>query len=1065
MAQVKDYLSKEKYDQFRLEEEVKEFWARNNVYKLVKEKSSQNQKKFYFLDGPPYASAKSIHVGTAWNKIIKDVVLRYYRMRGYNVWDKPGFDTHGLPIEVMIEKRLGVKSKKEIEEKIGVDNFVNACREFAQENAAAMTEQFKEIGVFMDWDNPYLTFHNEYIESGWWLIKRAWEEGLLYEGKRVVHWCPRCETTLADYEVSEYRVLEDPSIYVKFPVKSRENEYLLIWTTTPWTLPANAFVMANPDLMYVRVKVGSDVLIMAEARVPSVMSEAGIDEYEILEEIPGEKLEGLEYSHPLEDLVPAQKILAPYHKVVLAPEAVTATEGTGLVHSAPGHGEIDYEVNEKKVGAPLVSLVGNDGRMTEMAGKYSGLYFRLDANKAVIEDLKARGALFHEGRIKHRYPVCWRCKTPLVLRATNQWFINVRRLKDKLIEEAEKVEWQPRWAKTRFVNLLREVRDWVISRQRYWGIPLPIWRCEKCGYTRVIGSVGELKELGGSEPEDLHRPWVDKVTLKCPKCGGTMRRVPDVLDVWFDSGIAFYASLGYPRIRDLYERLKPVDFIVEGHDQIRGWFFSLLRSGVIGFKRRPYERVLVHGFALDEKGREMHKSLGNYIEFSDLIAKIPRDVVRLWAMSNTVWEDLRFSWKAMSLTGRAFNIIWNVFSFASTYMSIDKFDPEKNSIENLEIGELPIEDRWVLSRLNRLLAKYHEAMASLKPHEAAKIVKDFPVDDLSRWYLRLIRRRVWQEEESPEKLAAYTILYHALKTWLAMAAPFIPYTAEYLYQKFVRPAEPGSPISVHLLDLPDADNKLIDDAIEHDMNIAKNIIEAASAARMKAGLKLRKPVRSLIIALRDPSLADAIQRVEHIIRELANAKNIEIRGADFFDQFKVYSVEPVYKTIGPEFKRLSRKIIDYIRRNSRVVAEDIVKKGYHEAPIDGTTVKLEPRHVMIKAEMPEWLSIVETEHGFIGVDSRLTREEIEEGHARDIVRRIQAMRKEANMPVDAFIEVWIDGDKEILESILKHEDYVASETRADKIRVGEEPPRGEEVLVKEWEVDGKRVTIAIRRIK
>ncbi|MCE4619450.1 MAG: isoleucine--tRNA ligase, partial [Desulfurococcales archaeon] len=766
MPPISDRLSRVRYDQFALEEWVKRFWAENRIYRLVKEKSRRSQRKFFFLDGPPYASAKSIHVGTAWNKVIKDVVLRYRRMKGYNVWDQPGFDTHGLPIEVKVEKMLGVRNKKEIVEKIGVDRFVEECKKFAQENIEGMTENFKEIGVFMDWDNPYVTYKNEYIESGWWLIKRAWEQGLLYQGRRVVHWCPRCETTLADYEVSEYRDLEDPSIYVKFPVKDRPGESLLIWTTTPWTLPANAFVMAHPDLEYVKVRVNGEVLILAKARLEHVMKEAGVTDYEVIEEFPGRELEGLEYEHPLEDLVPAQKILSKYHRVVLAPEAVTATEGTGLVHSAPGHGEIDFDINAERVGAPVVSLVDNQGRMTEEAGKYKGLYFRTEANQAIMKDLEEKGALFHKTTIVHRYPVCWRCKTPLVLRATDQWFINVSKLKDKLIEEADKVEWVPGWAKSRFMNLLENVRDWVISRQRFWGIPLPVWRCEKCGYTHVVGSVRELVEMGGEEPRDLHRPWVDKVTLRCPKCGGEMKRVPDVLDVWFDSGIAFYASLGYPRNKEPYESMKPVDFIVEGHDQIRGWFFSLLRSGVIGFGEKPYERVLVHGFALDEHGREMHKSLGNYIEFRELIKKIPRDAVRLWSMQNTIWEDLRFQWKAMEQAWRALNIAWNVYAFASTYMSLDKYDPTKETVEDIPGEWLRLEDKWILSRLEALKQEYYQAMETYKLQEAARRLREFIVEDVSHWYIRLIRRRVWEEADTPDKRAAYATLHRILWEWL-----------------------------------------------------------------------------------------------------------------------------------------------------------------------------------------------------------------------------------------------------------------------------------------------------------
>ncbi len=1059
MARVPGTIGSEKYNQFSLEEWVKRFWEENNVYLKVKEKSRRQPRKFYFLDGPPYASAKSIHVGTAWNKVIKDIVLRYHRMKGFNVWDKPGYDTHGLPIEVKIEQKLGIKVKKEIVEKVGVDKFIMECKRFVDENMEAMTSQFKEIGVFMDWDNPYVTYKDEYIESGWWLIKRAHEQGLLYQGLRVLHWCPRCETTLADYEVSEYRELEDPSIYVKLPVRGRSSEYLLIWTTTPWTLPANTFVMAHPNLDYVKVRIDGETYILAKARLEAVMKEAGVKDYEVVEELKGSDLEGLEYDHPLEDLVDAQKELKQYHKVVMAPEAVTPYEGTGLVHAAPGHGAVDYEVAQK-IGAPVVSLVDDTGRMTEGAGKYKGLYFRTDANKAIIEDLRARGALFHKTKIIHRYPVCWRCKTPLLLRATRQWFIGVTKLKDELIREAKKIEWRPAWAKIRFLNMLKELRDWVISRQRFWGIPLPVWVCSECGYMHVVGSVEELEEMGGERPENLHRPWIDEVKLKCPKCGGEMRRVPDVLDVWFDSGIAFYASVGYPRERETYERLKPVDFIVEGHDQIRGWFFSLLRSGVIGFGEKPYNRVLVHGFALDEHGREMHKSLGNYVDFNELISKVPRDVVRFWLLQTTVWEDLRFSWKGLEHMGRDFNVIWNVYSFASTYMSLDSYDPVKVTVESVKESLQP-EDKWLLSRLNRLIKEYHEAMQDLRPHDAARLLRNFIIEDVSHWYIRLVRRRVWEESDTLEKRAAYATLYEALWKWLLLAAPFIPNTAEYLYQKMFREAGEHGEESIHLHELPEAREEWIDDELEEDMEVVRRLAEAVAAARMEAGIKLRRPVRKVIVAPKTGEVERAVKRLSGLLAQVANARSVEIAGSDFFEQVKVYTVEPDYGAIGPVFKRLTPKIVELIREKSREVGAAIAEKGYYEAEVEGERVRITREMVKLKAEYPEWLRVKETKHGLVAIDTSLTWDEVAEGIARDVVRRIQVMRKEAGYSIEDYVDVWIKASGEVEKALHDKREYVAREVRARKLEIAEPPSETE--VVREWEIDGEKVVIAVRK--
>ncbi len=1060
MARVPGDLSTERYDQFALEEWVKRFWEDNDVYRKVKEKSSRSQRKMYFLDGPPYASAKSIHPGTAWNKVVKDVLLRYYRMSGFNVWDRPGYDTHGLPIEVKIEQKLGVKVKKEIQERIGIDRFIMECKRFVDENMEAMTRQFREIGVFMDWDNPYITYTDEYIESGWWLVKRAWERGLLYEGLRVLHWCPRCETTLADYEVSEYRELSDPSIYVKFPVKGREREYLLVWTTTPWTLPANAFVMAHPEMKYVRVRVGGDVLILAKARLEHVMREAGVTDYEVLEELEGRELEGLEYTHPLEDLVPAQRELSRFHRVVMAPEAVTPYEGTGLVHAAPGHGTVDAEVAEK-LGAPLVSLVDDRGFMTEGAGKYRGMYFRREANEAIVRDLEERGAVFHKGVIVHRYPVCWRCKTPLLLRATRQWFIAVTKLKDELVREADKIEWRPGWAKERFMNMLRELRDWVISRQRFWGIPLPVWVCRSCGYKHVVGSVKELEEMGGRRPENLHRPWIDEVRLRCPKCGGVMERVPDVLDVWFDSGVAFYASLGYPMNRELWERLKPVDFIVEGHDQIRGWFFSLLRSGVIGFGEAPYRRVLVHGFMLDEQGREMHKSLGNYVEFEELISKVPRDVVRLWLLQNTVWEDLRFSWKGLDLMKRDFTVMWNVFAFASLYMSLDRFDPEETRLEDVR-EHMEVEDRWLLSRLQALVEGYRRAMEDLRPHEAARALRDFIVEDVSRWYVRLVRRRVWVEEDTPSKRAVYATLYTALKTWTLLAAPFIPFTAEYFWQKLFRKAEKEAPESVHLAEMPEPDEKWRDERLERDMEAVRSIVEAALAARQKAGLKLRRPVRKVILALRRSDYVEAAERLKDLIARAVNAKEVEVGGPELLGGALEYRVEPDYSALGPRYKRDLPVVLELLKERPGEIARAIVERGVYKTVYKGVEVELTRDDVRISMEPPEWLSVEEFEGGLVAVDKRIGREELLEGIAREVVRRVQAMRKEAGYHVEDYVVVWLRGDPEVEESVKAMIDYVAREVRAVEVRVGEEPPSDADVA-REWEVDGEKLVIGLKR--
>ncbi len=1043
-----------------VEEWVKEFWDKERVYELVKKASLESSKKFLFIDGPPYPSGDVPHIGTAWNKALKDTILRYYRMKGYNVYDKPGYDCHGLPIEVKVEQKLGVRVKKEIEERIGVENFINECKRFALNNISSMTKWFKDLGVFMDWDNPYLTLRDEYIEAGWWLIKKADEKGLLDNEYRVVYWCPRCSTTLAEYEI-EYKELEDPSIYVKFPVKGRDREYLLIWTTTPWTLPSNMFVMAHPDAVYVRVKVGDEVYILAKARLREVMKEAGIKDYEVIEEFKGSRLEGLEYVNPLEKILELQRKVAKYHRVVMAPEFVTLYEGTGFVHSAPGHGFEDFSV-AKKIGIEeIVSPVDDEGRFTSEAGKYAGKHVR-EANNEIIEDLRRLGALVYAGTIVHRYPICWRCKTPVILRATKQWILRVTKLKKQLIEEAEKVNWIPEWALERLHHILDNLQDWVLSRQRYWGTPLPIWVCPN-GHKVVVGSREELKKLSGIEPKELHKPWVDKIVFKCPVCGREMKRVPDVIDVWFDSGIAFYAARGHPEKLGRDEIV--IDFITEGHDQIRGWFFSLLRSGVIGFNKAPYRTVLVHGFALDEHGREMHKSLGNYVGTDEAIARAGRDPLRLWVLQNTIWEDLRFSWKFIEEVKRDLAIAWNVYVFASSYMNLDSFDPNKYRLEDYR-DYLRFEDKWILSRVNTLVKKVTEALDKYLVHEAARELRKFIVEDVSRWYIRLIRPRVWIEENTPDKLAAYTTLYYVLKTWLVLAAPFIPFFTEKIYQEFIRSAEPDLPISIHLMKWPKPIEEYIDRDIEEAMNIIKEIYEASAAARMKAGIKLRQPIREVIVYTSDPRVRTIVNNYSETIALIANSKKVSVKTVEEISELIKYKVEPVYSKLGPVYKKFTKTVIEYIKSNEDRVAKDIIEKGEHTAVVSGEKIVITKDQVKILPVYITGYIASETKWGSVVIDTRLSREEIADGLARDIIRRIQVMRKELDLPLDAKIKAYIASPPEYRELIESRKEYIAGETRAEELVITDDPSSLEKVkgYRREWDINGETYVIVVEKI-
>lgn len=1052
------------YDPHKIEDEISKFWRENRVYEKIRE-SLRGKPKFYFLDGPPYPSSGVPHIGTVWNKVMKDLIVRILRMKRFNVRDQPGYDTHGLPIEVAVEKTLGLQSKKEIVEKIGIREFVTKCKSLARTNAGEMSRQFEKVGVSLDWENPYYTFNTRYIELGWWLIKRAYERGLLSKGLRVVHWCPRCETVLADYEVTEYRDLEDPSIYVKLPVKGREKEYILIWTTTPWTLPANTGVMVHPEMVYVKVYYKGETYILARERVRHVFEELlKTSDYKVLEEFAGSKLEGLKYEPPLKEEVKVQRELLQNpnsFKVVLSEEYVTAREGTGCVHTAPGHGQEDFEVG-MKYGLPVVSPVDNSGVFTSETGKYSGFTVR-DANEVIIRDLKGKGLLLHATTVVHKYPVCWRCKTPLILRATEQWYIRVSQLKDKMLEEAERVDWVPKWALDRFKNWLRNVRDWVISRQRYWGTPIPIWECKNCGERVVIGSLKELEEKCEEfkSVEDLHKPWIDELTFKCENCGGVMERVPDVLDVWFDSGIAFYASLGS---LEEWEKLKPVDLILEGHDQIAGWFFSLLRAGVLGFNVAPYKRVLVHGFMLDEKGREMHKSLGNYVEPDEVIERFGRDTLRLWLLQNTVWEDARFNWRAIDQAFRDLTVLWNVYVFASTYMSIDNFNPEKARLEDL-VEHLSLEDKWILSKINRLILEVDNAFENLRIHDAVRLLRNFIVEDVSHWYVRLIRRIVWIEEEDPKKLAVYSALYYVLKNFLKLIAPFTPFVAEEIYSKVFKPAEAKLPESVHMLEWPKPELKWLSDSLEEDMEVVKKIVEAGLSARNKAGIKVRQPLPALYVISGEREVSRIVREYSETISSQVNVKKVEYKSLGEVGGFKRYKLQPIYKVLGPKFRGKTGKVLEALEEDADRIAREILEEGEARVKVDGEEHVVTREMVEVVEEPVAGFVVEEFEMGTVALDVKVDEEELAEGLARDLVRRVQFMRKELKLPVTANVEVYVYTlDVKGLEYLEKYRDYISVETRASKFTVSSEAPEGDYDLYREWDISGEKYVVYVKKV-
>ncbi len=894
------------YSRKSAEQEVFDFWEASKIYEKMTA-LVENRPEFLFIDGPPYTTGV-IHLGTAWNKILKDVILRYKRMTGHRVIDTPGFDMHGLPIEVKVERELKIKDKKSIETG-GIAEFTLKCREFALKNLSKMTEQFKKLGVAMNWSKPYMTLTNDYIEGVWFGLKKIYENKLLYKGLRPLAFCPRCETALAKHEY-EYKNVSDKSIFVKFKLTGGGNEYILIWTTTPWTLPANLAVMVNPFYTYVRAKVEDEIWILAKGMAVSIIQGLLGKSFEIIEEIPGEKLEGLSYIHCLLEEVPFQKELGEKysnaHKVILSDEYVTLEQGTGCVHTAPGHGPEDFIVG-LKYGLPAFSPVDESGRMTAEAGKYAGMHVK-DASLEVLKDLKRKNLLLYEGEVEHEYPHCWRCKTPLIYRAVEQWFINVSKLSDEMRLLNSKVNWTPKWAGNPwFDKWLESVQDWCISRQRFWGTPLPIWVCDKCGAIEVIGSIKELENKTNRKVDDLHRPWVDEFKWVC-KCGGWFKRVQDVLDVWVDSGSVVWASTPVMLGKPVFEDWSSADLVLEGKDQIRGWFNTMMCLGAAAFHKCPYKAVYMHGFVNDPEGRPMSKSLGNIILPEVVTEKYGVDTFRFYSVGcSEPGLDMKFGWKEIEDTEKVLNIFYNIYVYASTFMKIEGFKPS----DKLDLSDLRLEDKWIISKLNSLIKKLNDLFKDYNIPQAPRLLEQFITEDLSRLYIKIIRDRITSQDNLEDKHAALSTLYYVLERLLRIMAPITPFITDYIYKYFVKSVNAEAPESVHLTSWPNVDEKMVDRNLEAEMENAREIIEATLALRQENNVKLRWPCKKLIIVSSNIKLSEEITS---IIESMANVKQVEVSTETPVDQ-------------GLKFKELKEyKIFLDLSEDEQLVEERILRE-------------------------------------------------------------------------------------------------------------------------------------------
>ena len=979
------------------EEKILDFWKKNDTFKKALAKR-RNGKKFYFCDGPPFATG-GIHLGTAWNKALKDAVIRFRLLQGYRVYARAGYDAHGLPIETQVEKELGVKDKKEIEKEVGLDKFITKCRQWVDRYIKLMNEQFLRLGVWMDFDDPYITYSNDYIEKSWATFKKAHERGFLVNGIGVNPHCPRCQTTMANYEL-EYHEMTDPSIYVKFKIDGKENEYLIVWTTTPWTLIGNVAVMANPLIKYVKVKADEEVWIFAKD-LTDRLQKISDKNFIVAEEFAGKELAKLKYAHPF-----AKEIgKTDPQPVVMSDEFVTTEEGSGLVHCAPGHGPEDYIIG-KRYELPIFSPVGPDGKYTEEAGEFAGKRV-LEINDEIIKELKKKGTLVKSEKITHRYPQCWRCKTKLIHISSNQWFITVTKVKEKMTDEIRRVMWVPPFAGVWFNDFVSSARDWCISRQRYWGIPLPIWKCDKCEEIIVIGSV---KELGKDAKDiELHRPYVDKITLKCQKCEGTMHRIPDVLDVWFDSGNAVWAGL-----RKGDEEFYPADLIVEGKDQIRGWFYSLLGEGVILNDEVPYRSLIMHGYVVDEKGAAMHKSLGNFVSWEEVIGKYPADVVRLWTLSNTVWDDLRFSWKELDEAKRELAILWNIGTYVERF-----YKPA----EKKKMG-ISIEDAWLLSKMNTLTKEVTESMEKGETHAALKRIRRFVVNDLSRFYLKLIKKK--EDIET---------LYNSYLNLLILIAPFIPFTAESLYRKLYEKDHKEE--SLFLLSWPTAEKDKINELLEKRMENVRDIVELSNAIRADEEIKLRWPVEEIVVVTRSTDITESVKHLENIILAHANIKKIVVD-----DQTRIELDE---KGIVKEF--------------GQKIADEVIKLKENENALFRGVTNVDGRDI----DFGKYLSLKRKGYGSkiaawgaILLKTEISEELKAEGLLSEVRRRIQIMRKEIGLVEKDKINVHISGSKLIKEIIEAHGEMIKGEINAKELTVGTGGKHK-----KTWDVEEENVTIGI----
>ena len=1036
------------------EKETAQFWKDHDIFKKSIE-TREGDPVYTFYDGPPTANGKP-HIGHVLTRVIKDMIPRYRTMKGYMVPRKAGWDTHGLPVELEVEKKLGLDGKEQIEE-YGLDPFITQCKESVWKYKGMWEDFSKTVGFWADMDNPYVTYNDNFIESEWWALKTIWDKGLLYKGFKIVPYCPRCGTPLSSHEVAQgYKAVKERSAVVRFKVAG-EDAYFLAWTTTPWTLPSNVALCVNPEETYCKVKAADGyVYYMAKALLDKVLGKLGTEEtpaYEILETYKGTDLEYKEYVPLYEG---AAKSAEKQHKkahFVTCADYVTMSDGTGIVHIAPAFGEDDAQVG-RKYDLPFVQFVDGKGNMTEDT-PYAGLFVK-DADPKVLVDLDKEGLLFDAPKFEHDYPFCWRCDTPLIYYARESWFIKMTAVKDDLIRNNNTINWIPKSiGKGRFGDWLNNIQDWGISRNRYWGTPLNVWQCEGCGKMECIGSRQELEEKSGN-PEaqtvELHRPYIDAITLTCPDCGKTMKRVPEVIDCWFDSGAMPFAQHHYPFAnKELFEQQFPAQFISEAVDQTRGWFYSLLAESTLLFNKAPYKNVIVLGHVQDENGQKMSKSKGNAVDPFDALEQHGADAIRWYFYSNSApWLPNRFHADAVTEGQRKFmGTLWNTYAFYVLYANIDEFDPTKYS---LEYDKLSVMDKWLLSRLNSCVKTVDDCLANYKIPETTKALQAF-VDDMSNWYVRRSRQRFWAKGMEQDKINAYMTLYTALVTFIKASAPMIPFMTEDIYQNLVKSVNPDAPESIHLCDFPAVDEAMIDEKLEQDMGEVLDIVVLGRAARNASGIKNRQPIGQMFVN-GEAALTDYYKQ---IIEGELNVKDVIFK--DDVSDLTDYTFKPQMRILGPKYGKDLGKIRNILANlNGSAAKKELDANGFLTIELNDGKINLLPEELLIDMSQKEGY-VSQADHGVtVVLDTNLTPALLEEGFVREIISKVQTMRKEAGFEVTDHITVYEEGNDKIKEVMTKYTDEIKNDVLADDMCLDAEGGYS-----KEWDINGEKVRLGVEK--